>query len=420
MQVIGLIDCNSFYCSCHQIFDPSLRGRPVVVLSNNDGAVVARSKEAKLLGIKMGEVFHLNRKRYDELGVVYFSSNYALYGDISDRVMRTIANEVVSQEIYSVDECFVDLTGVSDVEGVCRRIRAMLWQRHSMPVGIGISTTKTLSKIANWRAKNSPRAAGVLDLVARDRQQLLLAHTPIDEVWGVGRKLSERLKTDLGIETALGLARADRGVLQDQYGVVMVRTSRELDGEQCFDLELNPVPSKMIGSSKMFGCRVRDLHLLQQALATYTSRCAEKLRAQGARCKAMSVSLSTSPHDSGPAHYGQIGVKLAVASDDTRVLVEAACAALESAFVPDRDYCRVGIVFTQLEHTAQTPADLFACPQAAERQSRAMEALDTINQRFGRNTLHTARIVADPSWKMRAQFPSPHFTTRLDDLLRVR
>ncbi|PBK49594.1 DUF4113 domain-containing protein [Pseudomonas syringae pv. actinidiae] len=345
---------------------------------------------------------------------------FHINGDISDRVMRTIANEVVAQEIYSVDECFVDLTGVSDVEGVCRRIRAMLWQRHSMPVGIGISTTKTLSKVANWRAKNSPRAAGVLDLVARDRQQLLLAHTPIDEVWGVGRKLSERLKTDMGIETALGLARADRGVLQDQYGVVMVRTSRELDGEQCFDLELNPEPSKMIGSSKMFGCRVRDLHLLQQALATYTSRCAEKLRAQGARCKAMSVSLSTSPHDSGPAHYGQVGVKLAVSSDDTRVLVEAACAGLESAFVPDRDYCRVGIVFTQLEHTAQTPADLFACPQAAERQTRAMEALDTINQRFGRNTLHTARVVADPAWKMRSQFPSPHFTTRLDDLLRVR
>lgn len=419
MQVIGLIDCNSFYCSCHQAFDPRLRGRPVVVLSN-DGAVVARSKEAKLLGIKMGEVFHLNRKRYDELGVVYFSSNYALYGDVSDRVMRTIAQEVAAQEIYSCDECFVDLSGVPDVDGFCRRLKAILWQRHSMPVGIGISTTKTLSKVANWRAKNSPRAAGVLDLVARDRQQLLLAHTPAGEVWGVGRKLTERLKSDLGIETALQLARADRGVLQDRYGVVMVRTSRELDGEQCFDLELDPEPAKMIGSSKMFGVRVSELHLLKQALASYTTRCAEKLRGQGAQCKAMSVSLSTSPHDAGPAHHGQIGVKLAVATDDTRLLIEAACLALESIFVPDRAYCRVGVVFTTLEHTSHSPADLFACPEATAKSSKTMEALDAINQRFGRNTLHSGRVVADPSWKMRAQFPSPHYTTRLADLLTVR
>lgn len=419
MQIVGLIDCNSFYCSCHQAFQPQLRGRPVVVLSNNDGAVIARSREAKALGIKMGEVFHLNRKRYDQLGVVYFSSNYALYGDISDRVMRTIAQEVVDQEIYSIDECFVDLTGIPDVDAFGRKLKALLWQRHCMPVGIGIATTKTLAKVANWRAKNSPRAAGVLDLVERDRQQLLLAHTPIDEVWGVGRRLNERLKADLGIETALQLAEADRTVLQDRYGVTMVRTSRELDGEQCFDLELSPEPAKLIGSSKMFGVRVSELHLLKQALATYTTRCAEKLRVQGALCKAMSISLSTSPHDPGPAHHGQIAVKLSIAVDDTRILIEAACSALERIYMPGRAYCRTGVVFTHLEHASQSPADLFACPEAAARRSRAMHTLDTINHRFGRNTLRSARVVADPSWKTRAQFPSPHYTTRLTDLLRV-
>lgn len=420
MATYGLIDCNSFYCSCIQIFQPKLRGLPVVVLSNNDGCVIARTREAKALGIKMGEPFHLNRKRFDQAGVKYFSSNYALFGDISDRVMRTIANEVVAMEIYSIDEAFADVTGVPNLEAFGRRLQSMIWKRHGMPVGIGFSVSKTLAKVANWRAKNSPRAGGVLDLVSPDRRELLLRHTPVGEVWGVGRKLSEKLKTDLEIETAWGLAQANRSQLQDRYGVVMVRTSRELAGEDCFGLELDAEPSKMIGSSKMFGVRVSQLPLLKQALTAYTTRCAEKLRAQGSQCSVMSVSLNTSPHDEGPAHHGHMRVQLPVPTDDTRLLVEAACRGLDEIFVPDRAYCRTGVIFTHLIERADTPADLFACPEGAARSTRAMGVLDEINRRFGRNTLHTGRLVDEPIWAMRANYMTPRYTTRLSDLPIVR
>lgn len=368
----------------------------------------------------MGDAFHLNRKNFDKAGVHYFSSNYALFGDISDRVMRTIASEVPALEIYSIDEAFVDLTGIPNLDAFSRKLQEMIWKRHGMPVGIGISVSKTLAKVANWRAKNSSRSGGVLDLVTADRRELLLRHTPVDEVWGVGRKLSEKLKADLQVETAWQLAEANRSQLQDRYGVVMVRTSRELAGEDCFGLELDAEPSKMIGSSKMFGVRVSQLALLKQALTAYTTRCAEKLRAQGSQCSVMSVSLNTSPHDEGPQHHGSIKVQIAVPTDDTRLLVEAACRGLDQIFVPDRAYCRTGVVFTHLIEKADTPADLFACPETDARSARAMGVLDEINQRFGRNTLHTGRLVSEPIWAMRANYMTPRYTTRLSDLPIVR
>lgn len=306
------------------------------------------------------------------------------------------------------------------MDAFARRVKDMIWQRHGMPVGIGISTTKTLAKAANWRAKNSPRADGVLDLVSPDRQELLLRHMPIDEVWGIGRRLSERLKADLQIDTAWKLAQADRSALQALYGVTVVRTSRELMGQDCFGLELDPEPSKMIGSSTMFGIRVRELHLLKQALATYTTRCAEKLRAQGAVCSTMSVSLSTSPHDEGPQHHGSIGVRLSAGTADTRMLVEAACRGLEEIFRPDLAYCRVGVIFQKIDEISSTPADLFHCPADDVRDGKVMSALDEINKRFGRNKIHVGRVVSEPVWAMRARYMSPRYTTHWDELLVVR
>ncbi|MDG9918221.1 Y-family DNA polymerase [Pseudomonas juntendi] len=419
MPIYLLIDCNAFYCSCIQIFQPNLRGLPVVTLSNNDGCVIARTREAKALGIKMGEPFHLNRNRFDELGVRYFSSNYPLFGDISERVMRTIAGEVDEQEIYSIDEAFCRVSGITDLDGFARRLKDMIWQRHGMAVGIGISTTKTLAKVANWRAKNSPRAAGVLDLVCPERRELLLRHTPIDEIWGIGRKLSERLKSDLQVETGWQLAQSDRTALQSLYGVTVVRTSRELMGQDCHGLELDPEPSKMIGSSKMFGTRVRDLHLLKQALATYTTRCAEKLRAQGSVCSSLGVSLSTSPHDKGLQHHGAITVRLSAGTSDTRLLVEAACRGLDEVFRPGLDYCRVGVIFQRIDEHDSTPADLFSCPASSAKTAQVMQTLDSINARFGRNKIHVGRFVSDPSWSMRANYMTPAYTTRWDELLKV-
>lgn len=419
MSIYMLIDCNAFYCSCIQIFQPHLRGLPVVVLSNNDGCVIARTREAKTLGIKMGEPFHLNRKRFDELGIRYFSSNYPLFGDISDRVMRTIACEVDEQEIYSIDEAFCRVSGIADLDGFARRLKDMIWQRHGMPVGIGISVTKTLAKVANWRAKSSPRAAGVLDLVCPERRELLLRHTPIEEVWGIGRRLSERLKADLQVETAWQLAQADRTALQALYGVTVVRTSRELMGQDCHGLELDPEPSKMIGSSKMFGIRVRDLHLLKQALATYTTRCAEKLRAQGSVCSSLGVSLSTSPHDEGPQHHGSISVRLSTGTSDTRLLVEAACRGLDEIFQAGLGYCRVGVIFQRIDEQKSTPADLFSCHASSAKHDQVMQALDSINAKFGRNKIHVGRVNSDPSWAMRANFMTPAYTTRWSELLVV-
>lgn len=420
MPIYMLVDCNAFYCSCIQIFQPKLRGLPVVVLSNNDGCVIARTREAKALGIKMGEPFHLNKKRFDELGVRYFSSNYPLFGDISDRVMRTIGSMVDEQEIYSIDESFCTVSGIRDMDGFAREVKNMIWQRHGMPVGIGISVTKTLAKIANWRAKNSPRANGVLDLVCPDRREILLRHTPIEEVWGIGRKLSERLKADMQVDTAWKLALADRTALQALYGVTVVRTSRELMGQDCIGLELNPEPSKIIGSSKMFGIRVYDLNLLKQALAHYTTRCAEKLRAQGSVCSHIGVSLNTSPHDEGLQHHGSIGVRLSAGTSDTRLLVEAACRGLEEIFKPDLAYCRVGIIFQKIDETVGTAADLFSSPEADARNDQVMETLDKINERFGRNKIHVGRMVSEPVWAMRARFMTPSYTTRWDELLVVR
>ena len=275
--MIALIDANSFFASCEQVYRPDLRGKPVVVLSNNDGCVIARNAEAKLLGIPMGEPYFRCRDFLRARGVAVFSSNYGLYADISNRVMQTIATFAPALEVYSIDECFVDAGGLSDLEALGREWRQIIRQWTGITCGIGFGPSKTLAKLANHAAKQYPKTGGVVDLSDPVRQRRLLAITPVEEVWGIGRRLGQHLRA-LGIQTALQLADSHPGWIRQRFNVVMARTVAELNGQSCLQLEEVRPPKQQIISSRSFSNAITDPEALCEAVAEYTARAAEKLR----------------------------------------------------------------------------------------------------------------------------------------------
>ena len=300
---IALIDGNSFYCACERVLRPSLEGRPVIVLSNNDGCAIARTAEAKAMGIPMGapwfKIQHLQAR-----GLVAISANFALYGDMSDRMMRVIGQFSPAQERYSIDECFLDLTGLPGTgRDIGTRIRQRVLHWVGIPTCVGIGATKTLAKLANHLAKSLPRLQGVCDLSGLGPAELQRAirHVPIQDVWGVGRRLAPRLQA-LGIQSAADLARTDGRVLQRQFSATLDKTARELRGEPAIDWEDAPAPRQQIMSTRSFGLPVRDLAELEQAVSLFTSRAAEKLRQQHSHAAAVQVFIRTSRFSAGPWH----------------------------------------------------------------------------------------------------------------------
>lgn len=416
--VFGLIDCNSFYASCERVFRPDLAKVPIVVLSNNDGCVIARSYDAKSY-VKMGEPYFQIKHKLKQHGIVPFSSNYALYGDMSERVMTLIESMVPAVEVYSIDEAFVDLTGINDVDGLGRKIRSQVLRCTGIPVGVGIAHTKTLAKLANHTAKRlQAQTGGVVNICDPIKRDWVLRNTDVAEVWGVGRRMKLHLD-GMGIKTAMDLAKADAWTLRKNFSVVIEKTARELAGTACLELDEPDPPKQEICCSRMFGKRLTELAPIKEAVATYVMHASEKLRAQNSLCKKIRVSIRTGMFNPDEAKYANgVLIELPYPTDDVRLLTKAAVDAVERVFRPGFKYSKAEVMLVSLCQPGEFTEDLFATTQSPEA-TNLMTVLDKINERWGRGTLRSADVPINPDWAMRREIMSQSYTTKLDQLWRV-
>jgi len=417
MTRYALVDANNFYASCEKIFDPSLANTPLVVLSNNDGCIVARSAEAKALGIPMGAPMHQWQAFCDAHGVLSKSSNYTLYGDMSARMLSILQDLCPRVESYSIDESFLDLSGYADARAYGVYIRQRLQQDIKITCGVGIGDTKTLAKFANHLAKKQPEFAGVCQLHADTpaRTHALMAAYPVGDVWGVGRQLSARLQAD-GIETVFDLARCDPLAIQQRYGIVLAKTVRELRGESCLSWEDMARPKQQIIASRSFGTTLSDPQAIKAAISHHVSRAAEKLRAQHSQCAHVYVMLRTNPFREQDRQYRRTTlVALAQASADTRTLMAAALRGLQQIFVPGLRYHKCGVMLGEIGPMNQQQQDLFA-PVEDPKRLRLMSLMDRINRDQGAGTLHFASTQLSCAWHMRTDNRSPRYTTCWDEL----
>lgn len=422
MPVFALVDCNNFYASCEKLFRPDLKDTPVVVLSNNDGCVVARSREAKLLGIKMGVPVFQIKSEMQRHGILAFSSNYALYADLSSRVMRTLEEMAPRVEVYSIDEAFLDLTGIESVLSLVefgQQVRERIGHWIGITVCVGIAPTKTLAKLANHAAKKYPATQGVVDLTNPDRQRRLLALVPVDDVWGVGKRLSKRLNA-LGIITALDLANASPRAIRDQFSVVLERTVRELNGESCIELEEIPPTKKQIVCSRSFGAKVTQFELLREAVCEYATRATEKLRKEQQQAKVMTVFIRTSPFkDNEPQYSNSASGELLIPSCDTRDFIELANHLLKRIWKDGFRYAKAGVMLSDFYDPGMFQPGLFDEVSTRSNSQQLMSVLDTINQ-SGAGKVFFAGQGTKKDWSMKREHLSPAYTTRWDQLPRVK
>ncbi|WP_331831857.1 translesion error-prone DNA polymerase V subunit UmuC [Pseudomonas sp. LH21] len=418
-QVFALIDCNSFYASCERVFRPDLAKTPIVVLSNNDGCVIARSYDAKPY-VKMGEPYFQAKEKLRRHGIVAFSSNYALYGDMSERVMSLIESMVPAAEVYSIDECFADLTGVQgSLTQFGRDMRAKVLRCTGIPVGVGIARTKTLAKLANHTAKRlQVHTGGVVDITDDFKRDWVLRNTEVKEVWGIGRRMTAHLEA-MGIRMAMDLAKADPRMLRDKFSVVVEKTARELAGTPCLELDEADPPKQEICCSRMFGKRLTELAPIKQAVATYTARAAEKLRTQGSVCKRMRVSIRTGMFNPNEPRLAKGAlVDLPYPTNDTLLLIGAATEAVERIYQAGHRYSKAEVLLLDLRQPGEFTDDLFM-PSQPTTCNRLMSVLDDINDRYGRGTLRAGSVPHTPDWGMRREMISQSYTTRLDQLWTI-
>lgn len=417
---IALIDVNNFYVSCERVFNPSLEGKPMVVLSNNDGCAIARSNEAKALGVKMGEPWFKLKDLARRHGIIAYSSNYALYADMSNRVMEILRGFSPQQEVYSIDECFLDLTGFErrDLTDYGLEIRSRIKQWVGLPVCVGIGASKTLAKLANHIAKKNPEFNGVCDSNAMTEQEWnnWLARIEVGEVWGIGRKLAPQLNA-MGIHTVLDLKRADTATIRSRFSVVLEKTIRELNGTVCIDLEEAPPTKQQIVSSRSFGMPVTDLQSLAESVTLYMSRAAEKLRRQQSCASSVHVFIRTSPFKPDEPYYANsLTIPLPSPTDDTVKLVRAVLWGLKRIYKPGYRYQKAGVMLSELVPLDQCQGDLFAQTPQTTRSARLMAAMDSINRSMGRQTVKLAAEGFRQPWKMKQGNRSPGYTTRWEEL----
>jgi len=417
--MFALCDCNNFYASCERVFNPKLRREPVVVLSNNDGCVVARSNEAKALGVKMGTPVFQLRSLIDTHCIRVYSSNYALYGDLSQRVMATLGEFSPDIEIYSIDEAFLTLSEVHDWNAYLQQIRSTVKQWTGIPISIGHAPTKTLAKIANQWAKTNPDTNGVFTLLDEVAQEQVLAQVEIGKVWGIGCQWAKCLQQQ-GIETALQLRNTNEWQIKQQMGIVAMRTLLELRGISCLPLEQCPPPKKMRTVSRSFGQPVESVTELKEAIATYTSRAAAKLRGDNLAAGVLTVFVMTNrfiPDE--PQYQNSVSVSLPVSTNDTAELIHYAMRATDAIFREGYRYKKAGVSLTELMPANFVQRNLFDNPDKRERSRQLIQVIDEINQRFGSETLRYAATGLKRDWQMKAAFRSPRFTTRWDELVVV-
>ena len=416
--MFALIDGNSFYCSCERVFRPELKNIPIVVLSNNDGCVVARSTEAKALGIKMGEPYFIVRHLVAQGRLKAYSSNYELYADLSRRMMETIAGCVPAVEIYSIDECFADMSGIENLTELGCQIRQRVLQWVGIPTCVGITPTKTLAKFCNHLAKRYPdHFRGVV--VWGDWNETIrlraLHSQGVDEIWGIGRRTADKL-SEQGIRTALDFVEADTATIRRRYGVTVERTQREMQGIVCDGLHPNAQPRQNLVRSRSFGTRIETLEALQAAVTHHVSLGAEALRKDGLTASAVSVFLHTDFFcEDEPQYHNSLAQNLIVPIADTVHLNRIAQRLLADIYRSGYLYKKCGIELHGLKPATQMQADLWEPTKA----NPVMEAWDKINRQYGRGHLKLASELLADDWKMNRDRLSPCYTTQFMDLLVI-
>lgn len=417
-NAIALVDVNNFYASCERLFRPDLKGRPIVVLSNNDGCVVSRSPEAKAMGIKMAGPYFKIREQFEAQGGIAFSSNYALYGDMSQRVMTILEGMAPTVEVYSIDEAFLELneSWAGDLAEYGRQVRERVQQWTGLTVGVGIGPTKALAKLANYAAKKWPATGGVVDLRDEARRARLMAITPVEEVWGIGRRLTAKLENQ-GIKTVADLVAADPKAIRRRYGVVVERTVQELRGLPCADLEQVTQAKQQIICSRSFGERITTIGPMHQALAGYMERAAEKLRAEEMCCRHVTLFIRTSPFSDREPYYGnQVSTKLAIPTHDTRALLALITPLLSRIWVDELRYQKAGVILADFSPANLHQGDLFADEQQDPRSDALMQVIDRINQGRMGKVYFAARGSDTREWMMKREQLSPRYTTSINEL----
>ena len=416
---IALMDCNNFYASCERIFNPRLIGKPIVVLSNNDGCIITRSAEAKKLGIKMGEPYFKAKKIIDKNNVKVFSSNYSLYGDISQRVMETLVKFASEVEIYSIDEAFLALNGFENYElnTYCSNIRRTIKQWIGIPVSIGVSSTKTLSKIANNLAKKNEEYQGVCILKTWFDISEALKLTDIGDVWGIGRRLKNFLNK-YNVSTAYDFIQLDRGWVRNNMGVVGEKTFLELRGVSCIELDLFPSDKKSCCVSRSFSKPIETLYDLEEAVSTYGSRVAEKIREERLVAESMSVFVLTNYFNRKEKQYSNsIKLQLPYPTNDSVKIVKRSLEGIRKIYRKGYRYKKAGVILYGLTNANQTRGLL---DNDRENSDAIMSTLDRINHRYGSSTIRLASEGITKSWRMKREKVSPCYTTRFDELVEVR
>jgi DNA polymerase V len=415
-RVYGLVDCNSFYCSCERVFQPKLNGKPVGVLSNNDGCIIALTPELKALGVSLGAPPHLHRSVLEDNQVALFSSNYELYGDMSARVMGTLQHFSSVVEVYSIDEAFVDLSHYAAdlVPAVGRQIRNVIYKRVGIPVGVGIGPTKTLAKLANRYAKEH---GGVYSFMGVSQPELLKT-IPIRTIWGVSHQYQQRLQNH-GIKSVWDLMQADDTWLMKFFPVTLVRTVYELRGYECLSLAELPKSKRHILNSRSFGQYISDKKTLASALSYHASRGGEEMRKQKLCANALSIFIKTNRNrEDLPQYYGSTTIGLELPTDYTPDLIKTALQALDRVYKPGYKFQKAGVILLDLVPDGIRQQSLWTAEDTLKGQ-RVMQAMDTVNGLMGKGTLRLGTEGFGREWVMRQEKLSPRYTTRWDDLLRV-
>jgi len=421
----ALVDVNNFYVSCERVFKPGLEGTPMVVLSNNDGCAVARSNEVKALGVKMGTPWFKMKDLARKQGILAFSSNYALYGDMSNRVVQILRDFSPDTEVYSIDESFLRIEAVAQVYGgavaMGQQMRQRIKQWTGLPVCVGVGPSKTLAKFANYLAKKNPEFEGVCDLHVIPRPERLrwMSSIDVDEVWGVGGRIARRLNA-MDIHTVLDLRNAAPKEMRRHFGVVLERTCNELRGISCLALDDIAQPKQQIMSSRSFGQPVETIEELRESIATYLARAAEKLRHQQSMSAAVYVFIQTNRFNKDEQYHAGLTVPLHEPTDNTLTLTAAALAGLEVMYRSGYRYKKAGVMLTLLSDKKERQMSIFDEVAGAQRSTKLMHALDMINQDYGHGTVRSGVSGFTQRWAMRHENCSPRYTTRWDELPIVR
>lgn len=414
--MFGLVDCNNFYASCERVFNPSLNGKPIVVLSNNDGCVIARSNEAKALGIKMGVPAYQIKDLVKKHDIAVFSSNYVLYGDMSGRVMSMLADIAPKIEIYSIDEAFINIDGIQDLQSLGLKIVNQVTRGTGIPVSVGIAPTKTLAKLANKFAKKHPAYNRLCIINTEEKRIKALQLTDIVDVWGIGRRQAEKLEKQ-GVKTAYDFTQLPGSWVRKNMTVTGERTWKELRGISCIDMESAPPAKKQICTSRSFGKMVEDIDTMSEAIATHASTCAKKLRQQKSYAMSLMVFIHTNNfREDLPQYWKNTIIKLPVPTNDTLEIVHYALEGLKSIYMPGYQYKKAGVIITEIVTSAQL--GLFDTVDR-EKREKLMQAIDKVNGEHK----HLVKLAVQGNgrdWKLKQEQLSKRYTTDINEVLTIK